>query len=80
VSIVFVTLFWSASASAQTITEFTIPTELSGPASITVGPDGALWFTENEANKIGRITTLCSPHLDVTGRFYDFPNRGWRAG
>src|SRR6266699_4057721 len=29
----------------------------SGPQGITVGPDGALWFTEPELNKIGRITT-----------------------
>jgi streptogramin lyase len=25
--------------------------------AITAGPDGALWFTENAANAIGRITT-----------------------
>jgi streptogramin lyase len=29
----------------------------SGPTYITSGPDGALWFTERRANKIGRITT-----------------------
>ena len=28
-----------------------------GPEEITAGPDGALWFTEAAANKIGRITT-----------------------
>ena len=44
-------------ATAQTITEFPIPTAGSAPYSITVGPDGALWFTENGANQIGRITT-----------------------
>jgi hypothetical protein len=27
------------------------------PLSITTGPDGALWFTENGGNKIARITT-----------------------
>jgi hypothetical protein len=27
------------------------------PSGITVGPDGALFFTENAGNKIGRITT-----------------------
>src|SRR5207245_11434516 len=31
-------------------------TPLSGPDSITVGPDGNLWFTEDSGNKIGRIT------------------------
>jgi virginiamycin B lyase len=29
----------------------------SGLSGITLGPDGALWFTETAANKIGRITT-----------------------
>jgi virginiamycin B lyase len=28
----------------------------SGPANVTVGPDGAVWFTEGAAGKIGRIT------------------------
>jgi len=28
-----------------------------GHSFITTGPDGALWFTENSANKIGRIST-----------------------
>src|SRR6266567_261833 len=43
-------------------TEFALPQLsekdcASGPQGITVGPDGALWFTEPELNKIGRITT-----------------------
>ena len=29
----------------------------TGACGITAGPDGALWFTETFANKIGRITT-----------------------
>jgi streptogramin lyase len=37
--------------------EFPAPTAASSPGSVTVGPDGALWFTESSANKIGRITT-----------------------
>jgi virginiamycin B lyase len=45
-------------ASAQTFTEFPIPSHPGGqPEGITVGPDGALWFTEYTGNKIGRITT-----------------------
>jgi virginiamycin B lyase len=47
----------SASAVAQTVTEFPIPTANSVPKSIAAGPDGALWFTEFSGNKIGRITT-----------------------
>ena len=38
------------------ITEFLLPTgALAG--SITLGPDGALWFTETSRNRVGRITT-----------------------
>jgi streptogramin lyase len=44
-------------AGAQTITEFPGPTAGSGPIGIAAGPDGALWFTETDGNKIGRITT-----------------------
>jgi hypothetical protein len=34
-----------------------IPTASSGPFGIAAGPDGALWFTEQNADKIGRVTT-----------------------
>lgn len=40
-----------------TITEYTIPTSSSNPTGIALGPDGALWFTEQSASKIGRIST-----------------------
>ncbi len=39
------------------ITEFTVPTASSQPFSLAVGSDGAIWFTEVNGNKIGRITT-----------------------
>jgi streptogramin lyase len=48
-----VPLAWAA---VGTITEFPLPTAGSGPAHITLGPDGNLWFTEAGGNKIGRIT------------------------
>jgi sugar lactone lactonase YvrE len=35
-----------------------------GPSGIALGPDGALWFAETKANKIGRMTT--------TGRITEF--------
>lgn len=37
--------------------EFPIPTKDSCPWGLTLGPDGALWFTEVFANQIGRIST-----------------------
>jgi virginiamycin B lyase len=36
---------------------FRLPTPASGPEKIIDGGDGALWFTERDANKIGRIST-----------------------
>src|SRR5262249_49408386 len=37
----------------------------SGPTEVTAGPDGNLWFTEFNANQIGRITP--------TGTITEFP-------
>src|ERR1019366_8533230 len=47
----------SPGQSPPPITEFATPTALSEPSFMTIGPDGALWFTEFTGNKIGRITT-----------------------
>jgi streptogramin lyase len=41
---------------AGTVKEFPIPTAYSGPAGITAGPDGNLWFVEARGNEVGRIT------------------------
>lgn len=38
------------------VTEYPVPTTDSGPFAIAEGPDHALWFTENNADKVGRIT------------------------
>jgi streptogramin lyase len=37
------------------ITEFPVPTPGAMPWSIAAGPDGNLWFTERDANKVGMI-------------------------
>ena len=42
-------------APDHTIAETVVPTADSGPYGITVGPDGALWFTESRANKVARL-------------------------
>ena len=46
-----------------TITEYALPTPAAGPVGITTGPDGALWFTEQFANNIGRISTGTAPTI-----------------
>jgi len=43
-------------AAGQSFTEYATPTAGSGPGGIVTGPDGNLWFTENSASKVGRIT------------------------
>jgi virginiamycin B lyase len=49
-------IVWPVGVWAQVFTYFHVPTANAGPSGITVGPDGALWFTESEGNNIGRIT------------------------
>lgn len=46
------------------ITEFALPTANAGPLGIAAGNDGAIWFAENTASKIGRIT--------ITGTITEF--------
>ena len=46
-----------SAAICGVFTEFSTPTAMSAPEGITVGPDGAIWFTENAVNRIGRIPT-----------------------
>jgi streptogramin lyase len=64
----FASLVFTASAwgvPTGTITEFPVPTAESGLTGIAPGPDGNVWFTEFEADKIARI----SP----TGAVTEFP-------
>jgi len=42
------------------VTEYSIPTAGSYPYGITAGPDGNLWFTESNSNKIAKLTTAGS--------------------
>lgn len=60
------------SPSGGFITEFAIPTANAGPLGITAGNDGAVWFTENTASKIARIT--------VDGTITEFPTPTPGAG
>src|SRR5262249_36298017 len=38
------------------VTTFNVGTTSTSPSSISAGPDGHLWFTDPDANRIGRIT------------------------
>jgi len=43
--------------TAGAFTEYPIPTANSNPTGIAAGPDGNLWFTEYNANKVAKVTT-----------------------
>ena len=47
----------SGAARAVTVQTFPVPSGAANLSDIVAGPDGALWFTENGTNKVGRITT-----------------------
>src|SRR5208283_1415538 len=47
----------AASVPAQSFNAYQLPASYSQPKGIAAGPDGALWFTEYNNNKIGRIST-----------------------
>jgi virginiamycin B lyase len=47
------------------INEFPTPTANSGPTGIVAVPGGDLWFTETNANQIGRVT--------MNGTFIEYP-------
>ena len=52
-------LAFGAGAQIVTITEFSAGISPNAqPLGITRGPDGNLWFTEIEGNRIGRVTPL----------------------
>src|SRR5215210_1029995 len=61
-------LLAAAPAAAEpTVNEFDVPTPASEPEDIVLGPDGDLWFTEQAANKIGRVKPGSPPVIE------DFP-------
>jgi RHS repeat-associated protein len=53
--------------------EYSLP-EKSGAEQITTGPEGNLWFTEHESNKIAKMTT------SGTRTEYSLPAGSWPVG
>ncbi|MGD0196363.1 MAG: hypothetical protein ABSC56_00455 [Solirubrobacteraceae bacterium] len=47
------------------VSSYPTPTSAADPQGMVLGPDGALWFTEEAANQIGRITQ--------SGSFTEYP-------
>jgi len=63
-----------------TLTEFPVPTSLGQPWGIAVGSDGALWFTECNGNKIGRIPTDATPNSSAQITEFPTPSGGTPRG
>jgi virginiamycin B lyase len=51
---------WSVAPGCGTDTFFPLKTASAGPESIAVGPNGALWFLETNANQVGEILTTAT--------------------
>jgi len=58
------------------ITEFDVPTLSSGPADIAAAPDGTLWFTEQDANKLASLVITTTEDFDFNE--YDIPTADGR--
>jgi virginiamycin B lyase len=56
-ALVSVLAFAAGSARAANVELFGVPTPGAGLSSIVAGPDGALWFNEQNGFSVGRITT-----------------------
>jgi virginiamycin B lyase len=56
--------------TAGQVSGYSVPQTDSHPFAITVGPDAALWFTDNggQAKEIGRVATSVSQRLNATNR------------
>jgi len=54
------------------LTVYQIPTKGSRALGITAGPDGNIWFVEEDGNKVGKIST--SGHISE----YPIPTSGSR--
>ena len=69
-----------AAAGAPTVSIFSDP-RISFPQRIAAGPDGALWFTNDGNNSIGRITTggVVTNYIDpgINVPFCDRGGAGW---
>jgi hypothetical protein len=54
------TQFIARMTTGGTITEFAVPRANSEPSAAATGPDGTIWFTEENGDAIGRFTLNAS--------------------
>jgi len=67
------TTLWAADNAKVSIKEWDVPTPNSRPHDPALAPDGALWVTEQMANKLGRLDPR-------TGQFREFPLKTPESG
>ena len=69
-----IALAMSQPAAAVSVTQFPVSGETGGNSFITVGPDGALWFTELTDNIVGRIAIPgVTPSVGHANRVHRIP-------
>jgi virginiamycin B lyase len=66
VLLIAVVAAFAASTGTPTIREYDVPTAKSFPHDPAYAPDGALWYTGQRANKLGRLDPQ-------SGKFTEFP-------
>lgn len=74
---ILVTMFSASLVRAVTINEFPLPS-IGGALDITAGPDGNLWFTTGDIDRMtpdGIITMFTVPSVDVYGQFLGGPDQ-----
>ncbi|HEV8675433.1 MAG TPA: hypothetical protein VGX21_15410 [Methylomirabilota bacterium] len=62
------------STAGVAVAEFPVPTANGGPSGIAAGP-GGIWFTENNGNKIGRITVAAGVGISPPSGLYGVTQR-----
>lgn len=68
-----ITALAAAGTLDVTIQEYEVPTPNSRPHDPAVAPDGSLWYTGQEANKLGRLDPK-------TGQFKEYPLQTQHSG
>jgi streptogramin lyase len=66
-------LGWPGAGTAQAIKEYPVPATSAGPAFITSGPDGALWFTDPGLIVNGKISGAFIGRISTAGVVTEFP-------
>jgi uncharacterized protein (TIGR03437 family) len=62
------------------ITRYDIPSGVANPVSITAGPDGAIWFTENGTGRVGRLSLSSGVYIHNVANAASYDDTGVAPG